>query len=209
MTKTGPFDKYPSRYEEWFDRNKYVYQSELNAVRELLPKEGRGVEIGVGTGRFAAPLGIGCGVEPSAEMAGLAGKKGIEVIRGAAEKLPLDDGSFDFALMVTTVCFLDDVEDAFSEAHRILKPGGSFVAGFVDKQSRLGKLYQLRKERSRFYGEAVFYSAAEVISYLMRAGFRDFESVQTLFSDLSEVDSIEPVREGFGEGSFVVLRGLK
>ena len=209
MPKTGPFDKFPSRYERWFDRNKYVYQSELEAVRKLLPERGRGIEIGVGSGRFAAPLGIGCGVEPSEEMAALAVEKGIEVIRGVAEDLPLDDSSFDFVLMVTTVCFLDDVKTAFAEAHRILKPGGSFVGGFVDKQSRIGKLYQLKQERSRFYGEAVFYSAAEIISYLMAAGFRDFESVQTLFGDVSEVEEVQHVREGFGDGSFVVIRGLK
>ena len=209
MPKTGPFDKFPSRYERWFDRNKYVYQSELNAVRELLPKRGNGIEIGVGTGRFAAPLGISCGVEPSEEMAGISREKGIEVIQGVAENLPLEDGSFDFALMVTTVCFLDDVAAAFAEVYRILKPGGSFITGFVDKQSRIGRLYQLRKERSRFYGEAVFYSAAEVISYLMQAGFRDFESAQTLFGDISEVTEIQTVREGFGEGSFVVIRGTK
>jgi len=209
MPKTGPFDKYPSRYERWFDRNKYVYQSELNAVRELLPEQGRGVEIGVGSGRFAAPLGISCGVEPSEEMAALAVEKGIEVIRGVAEDLPLDNSSFDFALMVTTVCFLDDAKAAFAEVYRILKPGGSFLNGFVDKQSRIGKLYQLKKERSRFYGEAVFYSASEIISYLMGAGFRDFESAQTLFGDISEVEEVQPVREGFGEGSFVVIRGFK
>ena len=209
MPKTGPFDKFPSRYERWFDRNKYVYQSELNAVRELLPKRGNGVEIGVGTGRFAAPLGISCGVEPSEEMAGISREKGIEVIQGVAENLPLEDGSFDFALMVTTVCFLDDVAAAFAEVYRILKPGGSFITGFVDKQSRIGRLYQLRKEGSRFYGEAVFYSAAEVISYLMQAGFRDFDSAQTLFGDISEVTEIQPVRDGFGEGSFVVIRGTK
>ena len=209
MPKTGPFDKYPSRYERWFDINKYVYESELEAVRELMPEQGRGIEIGVGSGRFAAPLGISCGVEPSEEMAALAGEKGIEVVRGVAEDLPLDDSSFDFALMVTTVCFLDDVAAAFSEVYRILNPGGSFITGFVDKQSRIGKLYQLKKERSRFYGEAVFYSAAEIISYLMGAGFRDFESVQTLFGDISEVVEVQPVREGFGEGSFVVIRGFK
>lgn len=38
----------------------------------LLPNIGKGVEIGVGTGRFSAPLGIKLGVDPSWEMSKLA-----------------------------------------------------------------------------------------------------------------------------------------
>jgi len=34
------------------------------------------------------------------------GKKGIEVVEGIAEDLPFDDESFDFVLMITTICFL-------------------------------------------------------------------------------------------------------
>jgi hypothetical protein len=48
-------------------------------VRSLLPAGGYGVEIGVGTGRFAVSLGIAVGVEPSPAMAELARRRGIEV----------------------------------------------------------------------------------------------------------------------------------
>jgi hypothetical protein len=56
-----------------------------------LPKSGTGVEIGVGTGRFAEPLGIRVGVEPSKAMRQVAQKRGIEVIDGVAQVLPFDD----------------------------------------------------------------------------------------------------------------------
>ena len=126
------FDKQVNEYEQWFVDHPLAYVSELHAVRELLPKSGSGIEIGVGTGRFAAPLGIKRGIEPSRPMAELARKKGIEVTSGVAEKLPFRDGEFDFGLMVTTVCFLDDMDLAFSEAHRVLRPGGAFIIGFID-----------------------------------------------------------------------------
>jgi len=209
MARTGPFDKFPQDYEQWFDRNRYVYRSELAAVKQLIPEEGQGVEIGVGTGRFAEPLGIGFGVEPSEAMREIAEGKGLEVLEGTAERLPLEDESFDFALMVTTVCFLDDIERAFSEVYRILKPGGLFITGFVDRDSRVGRLYQKKKNKSRFYAEATFYSTGEVLSCLMETGFRDFRFAQTIFRDLKKIDSIEPVKEGFEEGSFVVIRGSK
>ena len=59
------FDKYYSKYEAWYEKNKYVYLSELEVVKKVLPKEGVGLEIGVGTGRFALPLDIKFGVDTS------------------------------------------------------------------------------------------------------------------------------------------------
>jgi hypothetical protein len=42
-----------------------------------------------------------------------------------------------------------------------------------------------------------------------QAGFKDFVFRQTIFRSLSETDDKEPVKPGYGEGSFVVLRGRK
>ncbi|HSB34575.1 MAG TPA: class I SAM-dependent methyltransferase, partial [Nitrospirota bacterium] len=125
------FDKHVNEYEQWFVDHPLAYVSELHAIRDLLPKRGSGVEIGVGTGRFAAPLGIKRGIEPSKPMAELARRKGIEVTFGVAEKLPFRDGEFDFALMVTTVCFLDDPDLAFHEAYRVLRYGSPLIIGFI------------------------------------------------------------------------------
>jgi len=68
MQKVEPFEKYTKEYEEWFERNKLPYLSELQAIKSQLPENGYGLEIGVGSGRFAAPLGIKLGVEPSKKM---------------------------------------------------------------------------------------------------------------------------------------------
>ena len=65
MPKISPFEKYAEQYEEWFVENRWVYEAELRAVKAMLPVGGHGVEIGVGSGRFAEPLGIKIGVEPS------------------------------------------------------------------------------------------------------------------------------------------------
>jgi SAM-dependent methyltransferase len=209
MPKIGPFEKHAGRYEEWFERNRFAYQSELRAVGNLLPQHGIGVEIGVGTGRFAAPLGVKVGIEPSKVMAVAARQRGIQVVQAVAEALPFMDGRFDFALMVTTLCFLDDVEVSFQEAHRVLRCGGSLVVGFIDPQSHLGQVYQQRKNESPFYREARFYSVQEVISSMENAGFGKFASVQTICDDLQGLRNPEPVRSGYGQGSFVVLRGTK
>lgn len=209
MAKTEPFEIFPGRYEEWFEVNKFVYESELKAVRALLPENGTGVEIGVGSGRFAAPLGITLGLEPSAEMRKIARSRGIEAIDGVAESLPFPDAQFDFALMVTTICFLDDIDAAFKEAFRVLKPGGYFIIGFIDKESPIGRLYQKHKDQNPFYKIADFYSVNEVTQHLKQAGFDCFHFTQTVFHNLSEIKAIEPLKEWYGEGSFVVIRAKK
>ena len=209
MPGVNAFDNNVDQYEQWFVDNPLAYVSELRAVRELLPKSGTGIEIGLGTGRFAAPLGITKGIEPSRSMAELARKKGIEVVPGVAEHLPYMDAEFSFVLMVTTVCFLDDRDLAFGEARRVLKPGGSFVIGFIDRDSPLGKEYQARKDKSAFYQHATFYATKDIVTALGQAGFGSFEYRQTLFRPLDEMAEVEPAMEGCGKGSFVVVRGVK
>ncbi len=207
MPGVESFDRNTNQYEQWFIDHPLAYVSELHAVQTLLPK-GNGVEIGVGTGRFAAPFGIMKGVEPSRAMAELAKRKGINVLPGVAEKLPYRDDEFDFALMVTTVCFLDDMDLAFREAKRVLKRGGAFIIGFVDRMSPLGREYQTRKDKSAFYKDATFYAVAEVVDHLMRAGFGDFAFCQTLFKPLDAMEEVDLVKEGYGRRAFVVVRGI-
>jgi SAM-dependent methyltransferase len=209
MARTEPFDKYLDDYEEWFNEHRYVYETELQAVRNFIPKDKKGIEIGIGTGRFALPFGIKEGVEPSLSMRNFAAQKGLTVYTGTAEELPLKDGSYDFALMVTTICFIDNVWKAFQEVRRILKPAGSFIIGLVDRNSSLGKIYEIMKEQNKFYRFATFYSTDEVIKLLKENGFKNIEVVQTVFGELPKIKSIQLFKEGYGEGGFVVIKAKK
>jgi SAM-dependent methyltransferase len=203
------FEKNVDRYEAWFDRNQAAYQSELEALRSLLPKNGKGLEVGVGTGRFAAPLGVRVGVDPSPAMAKVAMERGIVVPFGVGENLPCKDSSFDFILLVTTICFLDDVPAAFLEVYRVLTAGGYILVGFINRESTLGKAYEQRKQSNEFYRQATFLSVDEVVLHLQQAGFRDFVFRQTIFQNPKEMKQLDLVRPGYGEGSFVVVRAKK
>ncbi len=209
MARTEPFDKYLDEYEEWFKKNKFVYESELEAVKHFIPKNKKGIEIGIGSGRFSVPFRIKEGVEPSTAMRNFALRKGLKVYDGIAENLPLTDESYDFALMVTTICFVDDVLKSFREINRILKPGGNIIIGLVDRESPLGKIYQKMKEQNKFYRPATFYSTKEVISYLGESNFNNIEIVQTVFGDIQKIDKVQSFKTDYGEGGFVVINAVK
>ena len=111
--------------------------------------------------------------------------------------------------MVTIICLLRDAKTAFREAYRALNPSGSVIIGFIDKCGPLGISYRDRKSKSAFYSLATFYSVSEMVARLEEAGFKHFSLVQTLFHSLTELTDTEPVRAGYGQGAFVVVRAKK
>lgn len=209
MANSEPFEQHADRYEAWFVRHPAAYQSELAAVRELWPAKSDGLEVGVGAGHFAAPLEITLGVEPSAAMRRAAARRGIRALDGTAEDLPFPDDRFDAALMVTTICFVDDARRSLAEMLRVLRPGGCAVIGFVDRESPLGQAYEAQRDASVFYRRARFFSAAEVSALLSGVGFVNLEYRQTLFGHPDRMRTPDSVRTGTGEGSFVVVRAWK
>jgi SAM-dependent methyltransferase len=205
-----PYQEHALRYDRWFDDHRLVYEAELQAVRTLLPASGRGVEVGVGTGRFAAPLGICIGVEPSESMAVLAQQRGVKVIGGVAEALPLGNATAEFILMVTVICFVSDLQQTFREAWRVLADRGQLVVAMIDRNSPLGQKYAAKKQQgSLFYQQATFYAVDEVVSVMQEISFAEFSFCQTIYQDVSASTAQEQVQVGHGEGLFAVIRGVK
>lgn len=206
MPKIKPFNEHSQEYDSWYNENQNIYKAELDAIKSFIPPGLYGVEIGVGTGRFAIPLGVKVGVEPSNSMAEIARTHGINVLDGIAENLPLGSGEFNFVLMVTAICFFDDVGKAFEEAYRVLKDNGFLVVAFIDKESDLGKLYEKYKQNNEYYKDATFYSVKEVTDFLYLAGFEYFEFRQTVFTHENIIHDVDigDVDIGFERGGFVV-----
>jgi ubiquinone/menaquinone biosynthesis C-methylase UbiE len=211
MDKTGiqVFETAAREYDAWFEDNRLVYESEIQALKTFAGPARRGLEIGVGTGRFAAPLGITVGLEPARAMAEIAHGRGIRVIQAVAEALPFARNSFDLVAMVTTLCFFQEPFLALREATRVLTSPGQLLIGMIDKDSPLGRLYEANREKSKFYRAARFYGVEPVLVWLRELGYREVRLCQTIFRGLSGITSPEPVQPGYGQGGFVVISARK
>src|SRR5581483_12382806 len=108
----------------------------------------RSLEIGAGTGYFSLNLlqagvvgeatctdispGMLATLQTNARRLGLP----VRTARADAESLPFADESFDLVLGHAVLHHLPDVRRAFSEFHRVLRPGGRIA--FAGEPSRIG-----------------------------------------------------------------------
>jgi len=211
LKRTEAFEQHADRYDNWYDENQAVFESELRAIREQLqklPANIEGIEVGLGSGRFASELNIKEGIEPVDALRQMAIDRGIEVMEARAEMLPYSDMSFDFVLFVT-VSFLEDLSRSFGEAYRVLNDGGSILVGIIDKEKPVGQFYLERRPNSVFYKHARFYTVDAVTKMLKETGFKDFEYTQSLFGELDDIDEPQAPEDGYDKGGFVVIKATK
>ena len=168
--KRRVFEDFAADYDRWFYDHVEVYHAQLRLLGRAVPSSGLGLEVGVGSGRFAAPLGICCGIDPSFTLAEIAKSRGVEVAIGVGEHLPYRSGSFDHAVIMTVICFLDDMAGVLREVFRVLVPSGIIVLGFIEWDGEIFRHYRAEPEKGRFLRHARFYSTDEVIQELRDAG---------------------------------------
>ncbi len=207
------FDEKYEDYDRWFEeKGKNIYASEIKAVKKIKSIFNRNsIEIGVGTGRFAAPLNIKYGLEPSIKMAKIASKRGIKVITGVAEDLPFKEEIFDSAIMIVTLCFLDNLEKSFSEINKILRKNGDLIIGFVPSESSWGKFYLKKKREGHpYYKYAKFYTFEAIKHIIEKKGFYIHSVVSTLLSSPEKFKKVEKPHNGYyKKAGFIIIRAKK
>ena len=206
---SGVDDAAAQAYDAWYDVHAEAYETELAAIRRLLPGCSRSLEVGVGTGRFASRLGVRVGLESSLSMAKLAKARGVEVVQGLAERIPFRSASVDAILMVTTLCSVREPAQVISESARVLRPRGVLVLADIDPGSFLGPIYEARRAVSPFLRRARFHAVGQIRAWIAEDGFTDPEVWQTLFHAPEEVTGVEPLKKGHGEGGMVIFRARR
>lgn len=113
--------------------------------RQALMRAGLGagervLDVGIGTGLVArealgliGPSGKLVGVDPSPGMMGEVKLPGVELVQGRAEQIPQPDAAHDFLSMGYALRHISDVNAAFSEFHRVLRPGGRVLVLEISK----------------------------------------------------------------------------
>jgi ubiquinone/menaquinone biosynthesis C-methylase UbiE len=201
------FDESPREYDTWYEENKSTFLSELALLQKIVPS-GIGVEIGAGTGIFARHFQILAGIDPSRNMLKIAQKRGTGVVQGVGEALPFKNETFDFALFITAFCFVQNPGKAHEEAHRVLKNGGEIIIAIIDKNSHLGKKYELKKDKNKFYRAATFYSPGEIEALLKSHDFKNTGTWQTLFEN-ADPKKVQNSKKGSGDGGFVAIKARR
>jgi ubiquinone/menaquinone biosynthesis C-methylase UbiE len=170
------FDRQAARYDAWYEteRGAAIFAEELRALRPLTTELPRPwLEIGVGTGRFAAALGIEVGVDPARGALELARQRHVAVVAARGEALPFRTGAFGAAFILVTLCFVADSLAVLREAARVVRPGGGIVLGLVPAESPWGERYRmLAAQGDQFYRDARFLGRSEVSALLDAAGLR-------------------------------------
>lgn len=104
----------------------------LAVVRGAAPR--RVLEVGCGTGEFAARLVTGLpdaevlAVDLSERMVDLAARRGVSAQVADLHDLPFPDGHVDAAAALWMLHHLDDVPGGIAALRRVLAPGGVLVA---------------------------------------------------------------------------------
>ena len=114
-----------------------IVNQRLKTLQALALRAGENVlDAGCGTGLLAELMsaqvggkGLVTGVDYSQDMLDLASDRcgalgNVELHRGSVTELDFEADSFDAASCIQTLLYVEDVDRAIGELHRVLKPGG-------------------------------------------------------------------------------------
>lgn len=228
------FDIYANEYDSWFIENSNVLETEVKLVASCLKDSGDVLSIGCGSGLFEKimadkyGLTVRKGIEPSAAMAEIARKRGMEVTIGTGEEADYGVEEFDTVLFNGCPCYMQDLGLALRKAYAALRKGGKIVVIDVPKESAYGLLYNLVLSVGTWdhpllegctplmpypielVKQANWRTTAEKVELIKESGFVNLEFSQTLTAAPCYThENVEEPCEGFDKGSYVAITAYK
>ncbi|MDR2916692.1 MAG: class I SAM-dependent methyltransferase [Tannerella sp.] len=228
------FDSYAEKYDAWFLENRNVLYSEVKLVAYFLKDAGRILSVGCGSGLFEMILEkefdiiIKDGIEPSADMAEIARKRGLSVEIGTAEDMQVETGLYDTILYNGCPSYISDLAKSIKNSYDALKEGGRIILIDIPKESSYGLLYNLAKATGTWAHELLngvyprnpypielvcqsnWRTTAEKITLLESAGFSNLEFAQTLTKHpIYSNHAVEEPVAGYDSGDYVAICGYK
>ena len=175
------FDPVSHLYDQWYEMplGKTVDELEKDLLYGLarVDAPGRAIDVGTGTGHFAADLAIRgwkvVGLDLSAAMLAVAKEKSANTawIRADAAALPCASRGFDLVLSVTALEFVARRQEAIWEMWRLVRPGGRLVVAVLNAWSPWA--WSRRREGQRQetpFSHAHFFSPLEFLRLLRPLG---------------------------------------
>lgn len=131
----GIYEKYVlPRLIDLSMRNKAVM---LERARFVPLASGEVLEVGIGSGLniqfYGAKVEKLCALDPSLELQEMARRRAktapfpVEFLEGSAERIPMEDHSFDTVVTTWTLCTIPNPVKALKEIKRVLKPDGQLI----------------------------------------------------------------------------------
>ncbi len=196
------YDRVASRYDTRYSL--YEYAGTRDTVIGFAGDARSDVlEVGCGTGHWlqlldrakgSADRGRLVGLEPSSKM--IARARHSLLVRAVGERLPFPDASFDRVFCVNALHHLRDRFAFFSEARRILRPGGGVMTIGKDPYAERDSwwVYDYFPE-TRSIDRARFAPVRILRGELARAGFAWAESFEA-----DHIDVVQPAGDAFARG---------
>jgi ubiquinone/menaquinone biosynthesis C-methylase UbiE len=169
------FDRWPEKYDEWFEtamgRLVKSYEGQL-VLSMLRPSHNEFIlDAGCGTGIFTEDI-----LERGVRVVGLERSRPMLVrtlsktrgrrflpVQGDMRRLPFTDGSFDKAVSITAIEFIENAKVAVKEMFRVTRPGGTIVVATLNSLSPWAlKRMEAAKKGHPIFSHAVFRSPEEL-----------------------------------------------
>lgn len=187
------------------EQRHWWYAERRALVRRLVAPltPGRAVDIGCGSGGNTSVLrDLGwdvTGLEYSPAAAGLASRRGLNVVRGDAQRLPFADGSVDLYMSTDMWEHIEDHETVAREAFRVLRPGGRALVAVPCSMTlwsghdvALGHFRRYEKDELTGLMESVGFDVRDVMSWNVL--LRPVARVRRRHNDSdSEMDDVHPL----------------